>query len=116
MKRLLLIPVFAATLAAQDANLTAWKWSLAAVAGSSAFDAESSWGQREFNPILAGQNSRFGIRGVVVKTAMLAPAYAVQIAFVRNHPRYAKALSVVNFACAGVFTAVAVRNMKVRNK
>lgn len=89
---------------------TAHRLSLVALAGSTAADAATSWRRHETNPLLAGSDGRFGWRGVAMKGASFAGMITLDRWMVR-HPRFRV---VVNFAAAGAFTAMAVRNARVR--
>ena len=99
-------------LAAQDANLRTWRWSIAAISAASAADAASSLGMYEINPVL-GRGS-FGPRQMAVKGAALTGTLAAQTWLLRKHPRYAGTFAVINYISAGAFTGAAVHNFRER--
>ena len=55
----------------QPAGKNLWRASLAAVAAANVMDAGSSWGKRELNPGLSGNNGRFGGQGAVLKLGIV---------------------------------------------
>jgi hypothetical protein len=87
----------------------AWQASLGVLAVASAADLASSVGRREANPLLRGRDGRFSPgRAVVVKVAPLAALGYMQ------HRVPWRGWKWVNFAGAGVFGVVAVRNWRTR--
>ncbi|MGH9584111.1 MAG: hypothetical protein ACRD4O_14380 [Bryobacteraceae bacterium] len=89
-----------------------WMGSICAVLAASAFDAASSWGKREANPLLASSNGNFGARGLAMKGGIAAAVLAPQWWF-RKHKQLRTAFILANFADAAVFTAVSAHNLGV---
>jgi drug/metabolite transporter (DMT)-like permease len=84
-----------------------WQSSLGVLAAASAADLASSVGHREANPLLRGRDGRFSpVRAVVVKVAPLAG-----VAYMQHRVPW-RGWKWVNFAGAGVFGVVAVRNWR----
>ena len=89
-----------------------WITSLFAVAGGTSFDAASSWGKRESNPLLSSANGTFGGKGLGIKVGLAAAVIVPQICL-RKHKELRGAFTMGNFAGAGGFTAVALHNLGV---
>lgn len=87
-----------------------WKASLAALAGASAWDTQSSWGGSEANPVLGHGN--FGARQAGVKIGLIGGVALVEWITVRKTHRD-RVLTWTNFAAAGVTAGVAARNMRM---
>jgi hypothetical protein len=88
-----------------------WWASVAAVAAASVFDAGSSWGKREMNPLLQSPNGRFGARSIEIKSALVGAGLAFQWLAFRRHPHLAKPLGVLNLSVAGMTAGAAVHNL-----
>lgn len=86
--------------------------SLIAVGASQAADVASSWGGHELNPILG--TGRFGGRQTGIKLGIVGSGLTAQYVAVRRQPRHKRTATIINFALAGVTTAVAVRNWRIR--
>ena len=71
--------------ARENRDLHHWKLSLIPLAGSQALDVSSSWGMRELNPVLAGQNGRFGAQAATVKLGVVGAFAGVQYLIVRKY-------------------------------
>jgi hypothetical protein len=120
MTRIVVLGVFLAVsplaLQAQEPASTPtpklWKFSVAALAGATSFDAASSWGKYELNPVLQSPQSTFGARGTLIKVGLAGASIGLQYAF-RHHPGVLKAGSILNFIQAGVYTGVAAHNLGV---
>lgn len=89
-----------------------WIGSICAVLAASAFDAASSWGKQEANPLLASPNGTFGGRGLAIKAAIAGAVLLPQI-LLHKHKRFRKTFIFANFADAVAFTAVSVHNMGI---
>jgi hypothetical protein len=89
-----------------------WWASVAAVAAASVFDARSSWGRRELNPLLQGPNGRFSARSVEIKSVLVGAGVACQWLALRHHNKAAKSFGIVNLAVAGATTGVAIHNTR----
>jgi len=89
----------------------AWKVSLVTMAGASAADWASSLGHWESNRLASGADGRFAARrGAAIKAATFAASTAIQC----KTPRHRKLWTALNFAAAGVYAGVAIRNGRVR--
>jgi hypothetical protein len=95
-----------------DAVQRVWIGSICAVVAASAFDAASSWGKQEANPVLASPNGTFGDRGLAIKAAIAGAVLVPQI-LLHKHKRFRKTFIIANFADAAVFTAVSVHNLGI---
>jgi hypothetical protein len=91
-----------------------WKLSLIPFAGSQALDVSSSWGRRELNPVLAGDNGRFGAQAATVKLGVAGAFAGVEYLIVRKFPRTAGTFAKINWAGAALTTSFAVHNYATR--
>lgn len=98
---------------AERRTATIWKISIATMLAASAWDAASSMGKVERNPLLASSDGTFGAKGIGVKFGLAGLSLAPQI-LLRNHKELRKVFAIANFVNTGVFAGVAVRNMGVR--
>ncbi len=89
-----------------------WIGSICAMVAASAFDAASSWGKQEANPLLASPDRTFGGRGLAIKAAIAGAVLLPQI-LLHKHKRFRKTFIVANFADAAVFTAVSIHNLGI---
>lgn len=87
-----------------------WKASIAALAASTVFDAQSSWGRPEANPLLRGNNGRFGWQGIALKAAVAGGVLGAQHVLLRKNPNAEKYGTMTNFVMSGVLTGAAVYN------
>ena len=92
-----------------------WKWSVVAIAASTAFDAATSMHQSEANPILRSGNGQFGYRGLLLKSAVASGTFAFEIHFTRRNRMY-KPLAIFNFVQAGVFAGAAAYNTSTSHR
>lgn len=87
-------------------------WSTLSLLAAHSFDAASSWGGVEANPVLAsGPTSRFGARGTALKFSFTGGYMVLQTLLMKKHPESKKAFCAANFAGAAAVSAVAVRNL-----
>ncbi|HEX7363119.1 MAG TPA: hypothetical protein VF283_21735 [Bryobacteraceae bacterium] len=89
-----------------------WIGSICAMVAASAFDAASSWGKQEANPLLASRDRTFGGRGLAIKAAIAGAVLLPQI-LLHKHKRLRKSFMFANFADAAVFTAVSIHNLGI---
>jgi hypothetical protein len=89
-----------------------WLASAFALGAASGFDAATSWGKREGNPLLASSNGDFGAKGLAIKSGITAALIIPQI-WLHKHREYRTTLTVVNFANAALFSGVAIHNMGI---
>lgn len=89
-----------------------WIGSMVAVFAASGFDAGTSWGKFESNPLLASPNGRFGAKGLSIKLGIGAALVAPQLLF-HKHKQVRTEFTITNLATAGVFTGVAVHNLGI---
>ncbi len=92
---------------------TIWKVSIAGVLAASAWDAASSMGKAERNPLLASSDGTFGAKGLGVKFGLAGLSLAPQL-LLRNHKELHKFFAIANFVDAGIFAGVAAHNMGVQ--
>ena len=89
-----------------------WGISLAALVGASTFDAFSSVGKTEGNPLLRSGDGTFGAKGIAIKASLTGAGILPQVLF-RNRKETRRLFTIFNFAEAGMFTAVATRNLGI---
>lgn len=99
-------------LVAQDG----YRMSVVSLVGASAMDAASSWGHREGNPVLRGNEAAYGWQGALIKAGIVSGVLLAERWLLGRHPcdsRLRRTLTYVNYGAAGVTTAVAVRNWRL---
>lgn len=89
-----------------------WIASLCAVAAASAFDAASSWGKLEGNPILASHDGTFGGRGVSLKAGLVGVLVVRQFTM-RHNTAWRSRFTIANFGAAAMYAGVAARNTQI---
>lgn len=89
-----------------------WIESICAVLAASAFDAATSWGKQESNPLLSSPDGTFGARGLAIK-ASIAGAVLIPQLLLRRHKEFRKSFIVANFADAAVFMGASIHNLGV---
>jgi len=87
-----------------------WKASVAAIVAATVADASSSVGRRELNPVLAGPNGQFGMRGIALKGVITGGALGMQYLFLRKGNGGDKAAAIANFGMASVYMSAALHN------
>jgi hypothetical protein len=92
---------------------TIWKISIATMLAASAWDAASSMGKVERNPLLASSDGAFGAKGIGIKFGLAGLSLAPQL-LLRNHRELRKVFAIANFVDAGIFAGVAAHNMGVQ--
>jgi hypothetical protein len=92
---------------------TIWKISIATMLATSAWDAASSMGKVERNPLLASSDGTFGAKGIGVKFGLAGLSLAPQL-LLRNHKELRKVFAIANFVDAGIFAGVAAHNMGIQ--
>ena len=92
-----------------------WRASIAAVGAVNILDAASSWGKRELNPNLAGNNGAFGGQGAVLKLGMIGGVLVLESIVLRHQPstKLYRRLAAINFAGGSVTGATAIRNLGI---
>lgn len=98
----------------ENRDLRRWKLSLIPLAGSQVLDVSSSWGMRELNPVLAGNDGRFGAQAAAVKLGVAGAFVGVQYLVVRKFPRTSRVFSKINWAGAALTSSFAVHNYAIR--
>jgi len=116
---LLIIVLLALPLAGEDRSsgsrtLKVWHWSLVALALSNGFDAASSVGARETNPVLGA--GTFGLRAAGIKSSLIISSLVWQYWIVRRHPSAARSVSFANLAVSAGIAGVAFNNLRVRGE
>jgi hypothetical protein len=91
-----------------------WKASVAALVAATAADAGSSIGRRELNPMLAGSDGRFGMRGIAVKGFITGGALGIQYLFLHKSLGGSKAAGIANLGMASVYSSAAAHNLTNR--
>lgn len=97
----------------RDRGAALWKVSIAAMLAASAFDAASSMGKNEQNPLLRSSDGTFGTRGVAIKFGLMGASLAPQIIF-RNRKDLRRLFTIINFGDTAMFTAIGVHNVGVK--
>lgn len=102
----------------QPGQSSAFKWSVAALALSTAADIAStkmgeSRGLYEANPLLA-TNGRLQAKGIAISVAVPVAVYAVERYILRRHPRADRAFTLVNFGVAGLRSGAAAHNWRLQ--
>jgi hypothetical protein len=88
-----------------------WLASIVAVAAASAFDAQSSIGRPELNPLLRNSRGQFSTgRAVAFKLGGVGSMVALQSIFAGRDSTIYKTSAVMNLVSAGAFSASAARN------
>ena len=113
MKRLILL-VLLTPLCSQAQERKLWKWSVVAVAASTATDVHSSFGMRELNPMLRGPSSRFGVQSALLKAGAAGVLLVGQKLFLPGRSGRMKGWSTLNFSMAATTGAFAVHNYAIR--
>jgi hypothetical protein len=111
--KVLLLLFLTISLHAETGAQRIWKWSAAALVAGSTIDIASSYGQQELNPLYAGPDGRFGTRGVIVRSAVVATSLFIGWRVLQKHPN-AKIPALANFALGGGAGMVAIRNYRVK--
>lgn len=102
-----------ASVSSHDRSATLWKVSIATMLAASAFDAASSMGKSEQNPLLRGSDGTFGTRGVAIKFGLVGASLAPQILF-RNRKDLRRLFTLINFGDTAMFTTIGVHNLGVK--
>lgn len=89
-----------------------WIASMVAMVAATSMDAGSSWGKREGNSFLASSDGTFGAKGLSIKAGMAVGVILPQI-LLRRHKDLKSKFAIGNFAEAGLFGGIAVRNMGI---
>lgn len=87
-----------------------WKFSAGLVAGATALDAGSSWGQQELNPALG--RGTFAGRQLAIKGSIAGALVLTEWLVMRKHPETRRAWTYANWAAAGATAGVAARNFR----
>jgi len=103
-----------ATMARDAHDYRAWKYSLAPAIAGQALDVASSYGMREMNPMLAGQDGRFGAKGAGIKIGASAAILGVEYLIIRTHPRAAHIFSKLNWTVGIVTAGFAAHNFAIK--
>lgn len=111
MKVLVLLLVTLVPTQARHWYQSAHFWSTVAVIGASVFDAQTSVGRVELNPILADRG-RFTSRSYGIKLGLTGGWIIGQELYRVRHPESRKSFTVTNFILAGTWTSVGVRNQR----
>lgn len=85
--------------------------SVAFSAAGNGFDAATSWGRPELNPMMRSRDGRFGYRAAGLKVGYLAGTIIMQTRYLKRHKR---AITIANFAAGGLWFAVGVSNLARR--
>ena len=92
-----------------------WRVSLVALAAANVMDIDSSWGKRELNSNLSGNNGRFGRDGALIKLGIVGGMFVVESLILRHRPsaKSYRGLALINFGSASVTGAIAIRNFGI---
>ncbi|MFZ0593634.1 MAG: hypothetical protein WAM39_24455 [Bryobacteraceae bacterium] len=94
-------------------SVTVWKISIATMLAATAFDAASSWGKSEQNPLLESSNGTFGAKGLAVKASLAGVSLVPQLIF-RKNKDLRKIFTIINFGDTAMFTAIASHNLGIK--
>lgn len=94
-------------------SATVWKISIATMLAATAFDAASSWGKSEQNPLLRSSNGTFGAKGLAVKASLAGISLVPQLIF-RNNMGLRKIFTIINFGDTAMFTAIGAHNLGIK--
>jgi len=114
MKRLILLVLLTSLCSQAQERTKLWKWSVAAVAASTAADCHSSFGMRELNPLLRGPGSRFGVQSALLKAGAVGVLLLGQKLFLPGRSGRMKGWATLNFSMAAATGAFAVQNYAIR--
>ena len=78
-------------------------------------DGASSWGRPERNPVLRSADGTFGTRGAAIKAGLFGAAIARSLP-ARRDARWRRWAIVLNFAAAGLYAGIAVRNQVIARR
>jgi hypothetical protein len=95
-------------------SLRAWKFSLAPVVAGQALDIASSYHMRELNPLLAGPDGRFGVKGATIKIGATAAILGVEYLIIRKRPGSSRILAKLNWAAGFVSIGFAAHNFAIK--
>jgi hypothetical protein len=113
MKRLILLALLCSvSCLAEERKL--WKWSVVALAASTAADCHSSFGMREANPLLRPAGHRFGAGSVALKAGVVGALLVGQKLLFPGRAKNTKTWTVVNFSMAATTAGFAVHNYRIR--
>jgi hypothetical protein len=93
-----------------------WRTSVVALISSSAFDAYSSVGRPEVNPILRGSGGRFTARSIAIKALITGSALGVQWLLLKKRPDMAPVVVSVNVSMTAVNIYAGVHNTRLRRR
>lgn len=113
MKNLILLILVCAACAQADERRL-WKWSVAALAASTAADCHSSYGMRELNPLLRGSGKRFDAGSVAIKAGIAGAFVLGQRLFLPGRQNGRKRWAALNFSMAATTGGFAARNYYLR--
>jgi len=88
----------------------AWKVSFAALAAGTTLDAASSYGRPELNPVLAGPNGQFGVKGIAIKGGITVGIFLVERYILKRHPDMERTFTTLNYSVGATYTSTAIRN------
>jgi hypothetical protein len=94
-----------------------WAVSTAALVAASALDVRSSLGGYEINPLLRNAQGQFSTpRSIALKSGAIGGMLLAQLILTRKMPDSAlyRPLGILNFSAAGVVSATALRNSRLR--
>lgn len=91
-----------------------WWLSVLALGAANALDIHSSWGRAELNPALRGSSGAFSGRGVAIKAGLMGGFVVMERLLACRDPSLYRRMSYINYAIAGAYTGVAVRNYRSR--
>ena len=92
-----------------------WRCSLGTLALANVLDAHSSWGKRELNPNLSGNQGTFGLLGALLKLGIQGSVFGAEYLILRRRPsaRLYHLLTVINAGDAAATGLVAAHNYAV---
>lgn len=88
----------------------AWKASFATLAAGTTLDAASSYGRPELNPVLAGPNGQFRMKGIAIKGGVTVGIFLVERFILKRHPDMERTFTMMNYSVGATYTSTAIRN------
>jgi hypothetical protein len=96
------------------AALRSFKKSLIPFIATQGMDIASSYGMRELNPMLAGQDGRFGAKAAGIKVGTTAAVVGIEYLIVKKWPGAARMFSKLNWGSSALTGAFAAHNYAIK--
>jgi hypothetical protein len=96
------------------ATMRSWKRSLIPMVATQGLDIVSSYGMRELNPLLAGDDGRFGGKAAGIKIGTTAAVVGIEYLIVKKWPGAARMFSKLNWGSSALTGAIAAHNFAIK--